>query len=93
MDTSHDGRGGGLLTREAVRQRLEDQGKTITDWALENGFTREQVYAFLAGRTKGKRGVAHRVAVAFRVKAVPDQTNELLSGPSAEQFGSGGKER
>lgn len=59
------------MTRQAVRQRMDDHGQTITEWARANGFTREQVYAFLAGRTKGKRGITHRLAIALGVKAPP----------------------
>jgi len=77
MDRSNNDRGGALLTRAAVRKRMEDRGLTVTEWAIANGFSREQVYAFLAGRTKGKRGTTHRLAIALGVKAVPIDDTEM----------------
>lgn len=71
MDESGCGSRNHLRTRQAVRDHLEAHGQTVTAWARSNGFTREQVYAFLAGRTKGKRGISHRLAIALRVKAAP----------------------
>lgn len=71
MNRPNDDRSARLLTREAFRQRLEERGQTVTDWASNHGFSREQVYAFLAGRTKGKRGISHRLAIALGVKASP----------------------
>lgn len=62
-----------LATRDEVKRRFEAHGETITDWAQHHGFTRGEVYAFLNGRTKGKRGRAHRLAVLLGVKAKPDE--------------------
>ena len=78
-----------MLTREAVRQHMEDRGQTVTAWAKDHGFSREQVYAFLAGRTKGKRGITHRIAIALGVKAVPvddpKQLAEFRAPTSSDQ--------
>ncbi|MDY0748725.1 DNA-binding protein [Paucibacter sp. R3-3] len=57
--------------RERVKAWFEAAGLSVTDWANEHGFDRAQVYAFLNGRTSGRRGVAHQIAVALRLKAPP----------------------
>lgn len=56
--------------RLRAKEWFEESGVSITAWATENGFKREQVYAFLNGRTSGRRGEAHRIAMALRSKAV-----------------------
>jgi gp16 family phage-associated protein len=67
-------------TRVAYLARLQEikhgfaaRGETISGWAERNGFRREEVYAMLAGRTRGRRGRAHALAVALGLKANPDQ--------------------
>lgn len=62
---------GQLRTRQDVRDYFESRGETVTEWANTHGFKRDEVYAFLAGRTKGRRGRAHRLAVALRIKPPP----------------------
>lgn len=60
-----------LLSSQDVKRRFEARGETITEWAEANGFSREEVYALLNGRTKGKRGRAHRIAVLLGMKLDP----------------------
>jgi len=88
MNRPNDAGASRLLTREAFRQRLEERGETVTDWAREHGFSREQVYAFLAGRTKGKRGISHRLAIAVGVKAGPVDESEPQSECSEQASGT-----
>lgn len=57
------------LSLDEVRANFEAQGMAVTDWAEANGFKREDVYAVLNGRTKGRRGQAHRIAVALGLKS------------------------
>jgi gp16 family phage-associated protein len=47
---------------------LEDQGKSIKDFADEKGLDPATTYQVLAGTKKGRRGEAHRVAVALGIK-------------------------
>lgn len=60
-----------LLTREEVKKQFVDRGETYTEWAARNGFKREDVYALLNGRTAGRRGNAHRLAVRLGLKSLP----------------------
>lgn len=55
-------------TREEVLAAFEAQGLSVTEWAAAHGFRREDVYAVLGGRTRGRRGEAHRIAVALGIK-------------------------
>ncbi len=57
---------------EQTKQWFFANGISVTDWAKQNGFRPQQVYALLNGKTRGVRGSSHRVAVALGVKAAPD---------------------
>ncbi|PIQ27214.1 DNA-binding protein [bacterium (Candidatus Blackallbacteria) CG18_big_fil_WC_8_21_14_2_50_49_26] len=57
-----------LLTREEARHALLMQGKTIRQWARENGFNEKTVYAVMHGLNKGNYGAAHNVAVLLGIK-------------------------
>jgi gp16 family phage-associated protein len=50
-------------------QRLHSQGKTVAQWAKENGFPVHAVRSVIAGRNKGHYGQAHKIAVALGMKA------------------------
>jgi gp16 family phage-associated protein len=47
---------------------LEAQGKTVKEFADENQLDAPTTYQVLAGTKKGRRGEAHRVAVALGIK-------------------------
>ena len=66
-----------------ARQWFFDHGISITEWARSRGFSREVVYALLAGRTRGTRGEAHHAAVALRLKAQEDDQAEIKGGTTA----------
>ena len=55
-------------TLQDVRDAFESAGVSVSEWADAHGFRRENVYALLAGRTKGRRGQAHRIAAALGLK-------------------------
>ena len=57
--------------RALVKDRLEEHGVSIADWARENGFNVRTVYAVLHGELKAKRGVSHRIAVSPGLKPKP----------------------
>jgi gp16 family phage-associated protein len=65
-------------TREEVLAAFEAQGLSVTEWAAAHGFRREDVYAVLGGRTRGRRGEAHRIAVALGIK--PSVERSLMDG-------------
>jgi gp16 family phage-associated protein len=66
--------------RVQVKQWFEANGLSITDWATARGFKREQVYAVLNGRSAGRRGTAHRIAVALGLKT-PQGAPHLAPDP------------
>ena len=51
-----------------LRHAFEHAGISVSEWADCHGFRRENVYAVLAGRTRGRRGEAHRIALALGLK-------------------------
>ncbi|WP_079227324.1 DNA-binding protein [Pseudomonas putida] len=53
---------------QAARQRLEMQGVTAKDFAIQNGLHPSTVYAVLNGQKKCSRGEAHRAAVLLGIK-------------------------
>lgn len=56
------------LTAEQVKQRFKSRGKTITAWAAENGYSRNEVYRVLNGQAKANYGKAHHIAVKLGMK-------------------------
>ena len=49
-------------------QKLRKEGKTIPQWAKENGFPVRAVRAVVYGHNKGHYGQAHSIAVALGLK-------------------------
>lgn len=60
-----------VRSAKVAREAFEAAGLSVTEWAQARGFRREHVYAVLAGRTKGRRGESHRIAVALGIKPGP----------------------
>lgn len=50
-------------------QDLRASGISVSQWARDNGFTRDVVASVLYGRSACLRGQAHEVAVALGIKA------------------------
>lgn len=57
-----------LRTPEQAREWLDEQGKSVTDFAAEHGLDLHTTYQVLAGKKKGRRGEAHRAAVSLGIK-------------------------
>lgn len=53
----------GIPTAAQAKAWLEHQGKSVQQFARENGVDPATTYQVLAGRKKGKRGEAQKVAV------------------------------
>jgi gp16 family phage-associated protein len=51
-----------------ARRWFELTGEPVSAWARAHGFQPAVVYALLSGRTRGRRGHAHRAAVALGIK-------------------------
>lgn len=52
---------------------LEAQGISVKDFALSHGLDQATTYQVLAGKKKGRRGEAHKAAVALGIKSVTEQ--------------------
>ena len=55
-------------TPQQVKQRLRNEGKTIKQFAIEQGFPVVQVYRVMNGTIKGTYGRGHEIAVALGLK-------------------------
>ena len=57
-----------MKTPAQVRKEFEDKGLSVTQWAMSHGIPPSVVNDLLRGQTKGKRGMAHKAAVALGMK-------------------------
>lgn len=58
----------GIRNAAQAKAWLEHQGKSVQEFAREHGIDPATTYQVLAGRKKGKRGEAHKVAVLLGMK-------------------------
>ncbi len=56
------------MTPEQIKQSFKSEGKTISAWAKERGYPRQEVYRVLNGQSKAYYGQAHAIAVALGLK-------------------------
>jgi len=56
------------MTPEQVKEKFQREGKTITEWAKENGYPRNAVYRVLNGFDKGFYGQAFEIANKLGLK-------------------------
>ncbi|WP_449284075.1 hypothetical protein [Luteimonas qiangzhengi] len=61
-----------------LKRAFEANGLSIAHWADKNGFRKANVYSVLSGRTKGRRGEAHRIALALGLKQRSDEDKATL---------------
>lgn len=76
-----------MTSREHAKRWFESRGLVISDWALERGFKPDDVYAALSGRTRGRRGKAHEVAVALGLKQSPPEVDLAATSPANDPMG------
>lgn len=55
-------------THEEVRQAFDEVGLSLREWATAHGLNYEIAKAVLQGKLAGRRGEAHKVAVALGLK-------------------------
>ena len=60
-------------TPDQVHAELIANGINISEWARDHGFNRYTVVDLLRGKRIGRRGEAHRAAVALGIKADPER--------------------
>ena len=56
------------MTLEQVKTDFANRGETFSGWAKTHKFKYATVLAVINGTNKGRRGEAHRVAVALGLK-------------------------
>ncbi len=54
-----------------VREWLDRHGVTVSQWSRAHGFDPAVVFALLTGRTRGRRGMAFRAAIALGMRPAP----------------------
>ena len=59
------------MTANEVKAKFKYEGKTITQWALDNGYNRNSVYRVLNGFDKANYGRAHEIATKLGLKNAP----------------------
>jgi len=64
---------GQTMSADQVKRSFQQRGVTFTEWALANGYTRNEVYRVLNGQAKAHYGRAHEIAVKLGMKPDPDQ--------------------
>ncbi|GAB7530176.1 DNA-binding protein [Pseudomonas sp. 3A(2025)] len=57
-----------IRTPAQAKAWLDQQGKSVQQFARENSVDPATTYQVLAGRKKGRRGEAHKVAVLLGIK-------------------------
>lgn len=66
--TANDVRMGFNMTGEQVKRKLRSEGKTIRQWADEQGFSYILVSRVIRGVQRGNFGKGHEIAVALGMK-------------------------
>lgn len=62
------------LKAKQVKDRFDQQGIPISQWADQQGYRRCDVYRVLNGYTPCKRGLPHEIAVKLGLKPDPSKT-------------------
>jgi len=66
-----------------VKSGFFARGESVSEWALAHGFNPALVYGVLSGRTKGRRGQAHLIAVELGLKPSPLASD--IQSPTKEE--------
>jgi gp16 family phage-associated protein len=60
-----------VRTAKEARSWFDENGISIAEWCRKNGVERHTVIDLLHERLKGRRGKAHKAAVALGMKRAP----------------------
>lgn len=74
-----------------LKRAFEANGLSFAQWADEHGFRKANVYSVLSGRTKGRRGEAHKIALALGLKQRSDEDTATLADIGAVPLSSPGE--
>jgi gp16 family phage-associated protein len=58
------------MTPEEVKAAFAKRGETITAWAKQHGYTREEVYRVLNGQSKARYGKGYEIAKKLGLKSI-----------------------
>lgn len=75
----------GIRTPAQAKAWLDQQGKSVQQFARENNVDPATTYQVLAGRKKGRRGEAHKVAVLLGIKVGTIPSQESAPEPDSEE--------
>ncbi|MEE3507722.1 MULTISPECIES: DNA-binding protein [unclassified Pseudomonas] len=67
-----------IRTAAQAKAWLEQQGKSVQEFARENSVDPATTYQVLSGRKKGRRGEAHKIAVLLGMKIGIVDTDKVL---------------
>ena len=56
------------LTVDKLKENFEREGKTLAQWARENGYQPRDVWLVVGGQRKGRYGKGHEIAVKLGLK-------------------------
>lgn len=62
-----------IAAARQIKRDFEARGVNMAEWARERGYMPQHVYDVLNGRTLGRRGNAHEIAVLLGLKEVATQ--------------------
>ncbi len=74
----------GIRTAAQAKAWLDQQGKSVQEFARETSIDPATTYQVLAGRKKGRRGEAHKVAVLLGMKIGTIPNTEALHEDARE---------
>jgi len=61
------------MSSDQVKRQFRQRGITFTDWAIQHGYDRNEVYRVLNGQAKAHYGKAHEIAVKLGLKPDPEK--------------------
>lgn len=73
--------------RTELLQVLDRQGISIAEWARRKGVRRQAVYDILRGKSKGRLGQSHLIAVAIGLKEGETTDAEPAGKPNPVAIG------
>jgi len=62
-----------MTPADRIKNQFRLRGITFTQWAQQNGYTRQEVYRVLNGQAKCHYGKAHDIAVKLGLKPSEDR--------------------
>lgn len=57
-----------MTTPKQIKNELYQQGLTIKQWAIQNGYQPSQVYRVTNGESKALYGIGHEIAIKLGLK-------------------------